>query len=60
MMHDTASGRSGGADRPALNRGIRKNGKLGTMRNDMRDWYVIARIALLSGAAIWLLLPFGR
>jgi hypothetical protein len=30
------------------------------MRNDMRDWCLIASIALLSAAAIWLLILFGR
>ena len=31
-----------------------------SMQNDMRDWYLIAFIALLSAAAIWLLVLFGR
>jgi hypothetical protein len=29
-------------------------------RNDMRDWYLIAFIALLSAAATWLLVLFAR
>ena len=30
------------------------------MRNDMRDWYLIASIALLSAAATWLFVLFAR
>jgi hypothetical protein len=30
------------------------------MRNDMRDWYLIAFVALLSAAATWLVILFAR
>jgi hypothetical protein len=30
------------------------------MQNDMRDWCLIAFIAVLSAAATWLLVLFGR
>jgi len=29
------------------------------MRDDMRDWYLIAFVALLSAAVSWLLVYFG-
>jgi hypothetical protein len=39
--------------------GLQKTRRPHVMRNDMRDWYLIASVALLTAAAMWLLVWFG-